>query len=142
MKEDTIHNLCTNCQNPLSVLKVEEAIQRNRIRGKVPLHVGFEVQNTRNLLEAFQWTLPDGYWQKRCDPSLLLEVKELKKTNTQVDWQALGLDLMSLLVEDEFTSGLRNREHTLLFMGHIKRRFIELLSLLHLTRLCPYPPEV
>ncbi|KAJ5187907.1 hypothetical protein N7449_010901 [Penicillium cf. viridicatum] len=150
MKEDALHNLCTNCQNPLFVLKFEEAIQRNRIRGKVHLQVGFgnfpldlailiidtvcpakytaiEVQNARNLLEAFQWTLPDGYWQKRCDSSLLFEVKKLKKTKAQVDWQALGLDLMSLLVEDEFTSGLRNRERVLLFMGRIKRRFIELL---------------
>lgn len=150
MKEDALHNLCTNCQNPLFVLKLEDAIQRNRIRGKVHLHVGFgnfpldlailiidtvcpakytaiEVQNARNLLEAFQWTLPDGYWQKRCDSSLLFEVKKLKKTKVQVDWQALGLDLMSLLVEDGSTSGLRNRERVLLFMDRIKRRFVELL---------------
>lgn len=150
MEKRALRTARANCQNPLFVLKLEEAIQRNRIRRKVHLHVGFgnfpldlailiidtvipakytaiEVQNARNLLEAFQWTLPDGYWRKRCDSSLLFEVKELEKTKTQMGWQALGLDLMSLLVEDEFTSGLRNRERILLFMDHIKRRFIEFL---------------
>lgn len=75
----------------------------------------------------FSGSLQDGYWRKRCDSRLLFEVKKLEKTKTQVDWQALGLDLMSLLVEDELNSGLRNRERFLLFMDHIKRRFIELL---------------
>ncbi|KAJ5800484.1 uncharacterized protein N7518_002552 [Penicillium psychrosexuale] len=145
-----LRNLREICQNPLFVLKLEEAIQRNQKRGKVHLHTGFrnfpldlamliidtvcpadntaiEIQNARNLLEAFQWTLPDSYWQKRCDCSLLFEVKKLKKAKTQLDWQALGLDLISLLVEDEFTSCLRNRERVLLYMDHIKRRFIELV---------------
>jgi hypothetical protein len=150
VQKRALRNLRAEYQNPLFVLKLEEAIQRNRIRGKVHLHVGLgnfpldlviliidtvipakytaiEVQNARNSLEAFQWTLPDGYWQKRCDSNLLFQVKKLEKTKTQVDWQALGLDLMSLLVKDEFTSGLRNRERVLLFMDYIKRRFIELL---------------
>ncbi|KAJ5842072.1 hypothetical protein N7534_011902, partial [Penicillium rubens] len=112
MEERALRNMRASCQNPLFVLKLEEAIQRNRIRGKYT-YTSDSVQNARNLLEAFRWTLPDGYWQKRCDSSLLFEVKKLKKTKTQVDWQALGLDLMSLLVEDEFTSGLRNRERVL-----------------------------
>ncbi|KAJ5940485.1 hypothetical protein N7516_000653 [Penicillium verrucosum] len=150
MEKRALHTARASCQNPLFVLKLEEAIQRNRKRRKVHLHVGLgnfpldlailvidtvipakytaiEVQNARNLLEAFQWTLPDGYWRKRCDSSLLFEVKVLEKTKTQMDWQALGLDLMGLLVEDEFTSGLRNRERILLFMDHIKKRFIEFL---------------
>lgn len=148
--EKCFHRLRISCQNPLFVLKLEEAIQRNRIRGKVYLHVGLgefpldlaiqiidtvcpadytaiDVQNARNLLQAFQWTLPDGYWQRRCDSSLLFEVKTLKKIKARVDWQALGLDLMGLLAEDESTSGLGTRERILLYMDHIKRRFLELL---------------
>jgi hypothetical protein len=136
--------------NPLFVPKLEEAMQRNRIRGKVHLHVGFgsfpldlailiidavipakytaiDVQNARNLLEAFRWTLPDGYWQKRCDSSLLFELKNLKKTKSQMDWQALGLDVMSLLIEDKTTSGLMNRERVLLVMNHMRKRFIKSL---------------
>ena len=148
---DTGHRVMrASNQNPLFVPKLEEAIQRNRIKRKVHIRVGFdgfpldlailiidavcpaeytaiEVQNARNLLKAFQWTLPDGYWQKRCDSSLAFEVNRLKKTKTRVDWQALGLDVMSLLVEDEFTSGLRNRELGLLYMDRIRRRFIEFL---------------
>ncbi|KXG51439.1 uncharacterized protein PGRI_094510 [Penicillium griseofulvum] len=137
--------------NPLFVPKLEEAMQRNRIRGKVHPHVGFgnfplhlailiidavipakytaiDVQNARNLLEAFRWTLPDGYWQKRCDSSLLFELTNLKKTKSQMDWQALGLDVLSrLLIEDKSTNGLMNRERVLLVMNHIKKRFIKLL---------------
>ncbi|KAJ5184212.1 hypothetical protein N7492_001828 [Penicillium capsulatum] len=138
------------CQNPLFVLKLEEAIQRNRIRqignrrvgfGDFPLelaimiidtvcpaeYTAIEVQNARSLLEAFQWTLPDGYWRKRCDVSPLFEVKRLVKTKARVDWQALGLDMMSLLVEDEVNSGLRAREYVLSLMDGIKRRFFEVL---------------
>ena len=149
-EEKMFRNLRASYQNPLFVPKLEEAMQRNRINGKVHLHVGFgnipldlalqiidtvipakytaiEVQNARNLLEAFRWTLPDGYWQKRCDSSLLFELKNLKKTKSQVDWKAFGLDLMNLLVEDKCTSGLMNRERVLLFMDHIKKRFVESL---------------
>jgi hypothetical protein len=133
VQKRALRNLRAEYQNPLFVLKLEEAIQRNRIRGKVHLHVGlgnFPLDLVILIIDTVipaKYTLPDGYWQKRCDSNLLFQVKKLEKTKTQVDWQALGLDLMSLLVKDEFTSGLRNRERVLLFMDYIKRRFIELL---------------
>ncbi|CDM31454.1 unnamed protein product [Penicillium roqueforti FM164] len=36
-----LRNLREICQNPLSVLKLAEAIQRNQIRRKVHVHTGF-----------------------------------------------------------------------------------------------------
>ena len=84
-----------------------------------------DVENTCNMLLAFQWTLPDWFWQRRCKQDLVFELDELRKDGSLVDWQALSLDVMSLLADREWftSSGLGNRQRVLNRMIEIKRAF-------------------
>ncbi|GMF75402.1 hypothetical protein F9C07_10179 [Aspergillus flavus] len=40
------------------------------------------IQDTRNVLEAFQWNLPDLYSQRRCNPRLIFEAQDAIKAGT------------------------------------------------------------
>jgi hypothetical protein len=66
------------------------------------------IQDTRNVLEAFQWKLPDSYWQRRCNPNLVFEVQDVIKAGTQIDWTYFCLGLHELLLQDDWycNSGL------------------------------------
>lgn len=68
-----------------------------------------DIRDTRNLLTAFQWELPVTYWQSRCKPDLIFEVKSL--FGVSVDWPALCFGLEKLFFDEEWysASGLRNR---------------------------------
>lgn len=84
-----------------------------------------DVENTRSMLFAFQWTLPDWFWQRRCHEDFVFELDDLRKGNSPVDWQALWLDQMSLLADREWylSSGLGNRERVLSSMNPVKLAF-------------------
>jgi hypothetical protein len=66
------------------------------------------IQDTRNVLEAFQWKLPDSYWQRRCNPNLVFEVQDVIKAGTQIDWAYFCLGLHELLLQGDWycNSGL------------------------------------
>ncbi|KAB8239618.1 uncharacterized protein BDW43DRAFT_305390 [Aspergillus alliaceus] len=84
------------------------------------------VQDTRNLLEAAQWTLPATYWIGRCNPQLVFEVDELIAVGYAVDWASFCLGLEQLVLSDGWycNSGLGNRERTLGIMNNIKKIFL------------------
>lgn len=70
------------------------------------------VDDTRNLVTAFRWSLPNTFWKRRVD--LFFELSTLKDGDI-VDWQFLYLDLM-LLITDEvwyLSSGLAYRRRVL-----------------------------
>lgn len=66
------------------------------------------IQDTRNVLEAFQWKLPHSYWPRRCNPSLLFEAQDAIKAGTQNDWVYFCLGLHELLLQEDWycNSGL------------------------------------
>ncbi|KAB8201642.1 hypothetical protein BDV34DRAFT_237473 [Aspergillus parasiticus] len=66
------------------------------------------IQDTRNVLEAFQWKLPDSYWPRRCNPSLIFEAQDVIKAGTQIDWVYFCLGLHELLLQEDWycNSGL------------------------------------
>lgn len=89
------------------------------------------ITDTRNLLAAFQWDLPVSYWQSRCKPDLIFEVKDLIDGGVSVDWSELCLGLEELLFDEEWysTSGLRNRGRIFGMLGRIKELFQSILEL-------------
>lgn len=56
-----------------------------------------DVENTRNMLFAFQWNLPDCFCRRRLKEDLFFKLDILKKTSSPVNWQILRLDLMGLV---------------------------------------------
>jgi hypothetical protein len=66
------------------------------------------IEDTRNVLEAFQWKLPDSYWQRRCNPTLVFEVQDVLKAGTQIDWVYFCLGLHELFLQEDWycNSGL------------------------------------
>ncbi|KAJ5492186.1 hypothetical protein N7453_010283, partial [Penicillium expansum] len=142
---------CDIYKNPLIVPEVQKAIdsarktKKKRMQSRyspVPLEVAImiaewtcpidytmaDVKNTRNMLSAWQWKLPDWFWNRRLKEDIFIELKSLKKTNCSIDWQALRLDLMGLLCDQEWYafSGLPNRARILGFMTGIKSKFLEM----------------
>lgn len=88
------------------------------------------IEDTRNLLDAFQWRLPNTYWQSRCDTQLVFEFDDLIKTGHIVDWVSLCLGLEELLLDEHWycNSGLHNRGRTLRLIGGIKKRFLDMIE--------------
>lgn len=138
-------------QNPLVVPEVQKAIDRARTikKGclksrfcKAPLDVAImiaewtcpieyttsDVKNTRNMLFAFQWRLPDWFWQSRLKGHSFFELDKLRDAHFSIDWQALWLDLLCLLSDQKWygSSGLANRERVLKLMNGIKANFLEM----------------
>ncbi|KAL5366049.1 hypothetical protein BJX96DRAFT_182227 [Aspergillus floccosus] len=66
------------------------------------------IQDVRSVMEAFQWSLRDSYWQNRCSPDLVFEVQDLIKAGTQIDWACFCLGLHELLLQEDWycNSGL------------------------------------
>ncbi|KAB8224331.1 hypothetical protein BDV33DRAFT_227209 [Aspergillus novoparasiticus] len=59
------------------------------------------IQDTRNVLEAFQLKLPDSYWQRRCNPILIFEAQDVIKAGTQIDGVYFCLGLHELLLQED-----------------------------------------
>lgn len=73
-----------------------------------------KIQDIRSVLEAFQWKLPDSYWQRLCNPRLVFEVQDLIDSGTQVDWAYFCLGLHELLSQKDWYC-----ERGLYFRGRI-----------------------
>lgn len=58
------------------------------------------IQDTKNLLFAFQWRLPDTYWQRRCDTELIFELGELVRQKRPANWQHICLGIEELLLQE------------------------------------------
>ncbi|KAE8352916.1 hypothetical protein BDV28DRAFT_157466 [Aspergillus coremiiformis] len=93
-------------------------------------HCRERIDDTRNVLEAFQWKLPGAYWRARCNPRLIFEVDDLVRTQRAVDWASFCLGLEELLLDDDWycNSGLNNRCRTLRFLEGIKGRFLGMIE--------------
>lgn len=80
------------------------------------------IQDTRNVLEAFQWKLPDSYCPWRCNPSLLFEAQDAIKAGTQIDWVYFCLGLHELLLQEDWycNSGLYFRGRILYLVESIE----------------------
>lgn len=106
---------------------------------QVPLEIAIQIADMaklasitdmRNMLAAFEWRLPDSYWQSCCQMDLIFEYDDLRKTNNPVDWQFLGLATGELLEDPKWynKSGLRTRRRTFQLLGQIKSVFLNLLE--------------
>lgn len=70
----------------------------------------WEATNLRNLLSVFEWALPESFWRRRVNENVFFELKELRKSNTPVNWQLLRLELMQIHGYPlNYRSGLRVR---------------------------------
>ncbi|RDW87082.1 uncharacterized protein DSM5745_03724 [Aspergillus mulundensis] len=87
------------------------------------------IRDTRNLLEAFSWTLPDAYWISRCAPWPLFEIVDIPPGG-EIDWVALCLGLEELLVEETWycRSGLKLRATVLRSLEAIRVDFVRRLE--------------
>ncbi|RAL04857.1 uncharacterized protein BO80DRAFT_422090 [Aspergillus ibericus CBS 121593] len=61
------------------VIMIVDAIYKN------PGYGAGGITDTRHLLAAFAWHLPDWYWQARCHPWLVLEIHDLMRGDQVVD---------------------------------------------------------
>ncbi|KAJ5832040.1 hypothetical protein N7474_000351 [Penicillium riverlandense] len=135
---------CDIYQNPLVIPALQEVITRANpshtiypLFNKLPIELAVlicewicpadytsnDVENLRNLLFAFQWEMPDGFWRRWLKEDLFFELDTLRKSNSPVNWQVLGLDLMALVSDRTWytTNGLANRERILRNIIAIKR---------------------
>lgn len=89
------------------------------------------IENTQNMLTAFQWKLPDSYWQNRCKMDLIFEFHDILKSNNHlVDWQLLCLGTEKLLLDYDWydRSGLKNRGRTLQLLERLKGTFLQMFE--------------
>ncbi|KAJ5496698.1 hypothetical protein N7463_008685 [Penicillium fimorum] len=90
-----------------------------------------DVRNIRNMLVAWQWELPDGFWKRRLkEEDILFELESLREANYSIDWQSLRLDLMALVSDRNWYvfSGLANRVRVLSFMTAIASNSLDMSS--------------
>ncbi|KAJ5670079.1 uncharacterized protein N7477_005442 [Penicillium maclennaniae] len=142
---------CDIYQNPLIIPAVQKAIEVAKVEAEhskfyfrnfsFPLEISLlisecvcpinhtenDIKDIKNLLLTFQWQLPDFFWRLRLNEDLFIELGELKKTKSSVDWQVLRLGLMSLVANRKWyvSSGLGNRERVLGIMVEIKKGYLE-----------------
>ncbi|KAK2757026.1 hypothetical protein FQN54_004995 [Arachnomyces sp. PD_36] len=86
------------------------------------------IDDMRNMLMAFRWTLPDSYWQSRCKKDLIFEYEDLMNSDNQlVDWQLICLGTEELFLKDGWyeKGGLKNRHRTLSLLQGIRAVFLE-----------------
>ncbi|KAJ5212361.1 uncharacterized protein N7498_004007, partial [Penicillium cinerascens] len=138
-------------QNPLATPAVQKAIDIAKVEAErsdyclrktsFPLEISVliaewvcplnytenDINNTKNMLLAFQWKLPDFFWRARLNEFLFVELDELKKAKFPVDWQVLRLGLMRLVSDRKWylASGLGDRERVLGIMVDIKKAYLE-----------------
>ena len=86
------------------------------------------IYDLRNMLTAFQWRLPNSYWQSRCKKYLIFEFDELIRNNQTVDWQFLCLRTEELFLKDGWYDGggLKNRGRILQLLQGLKKIFLEM----------------
>ncbi|KAB8265812.1 hypothetical protein BDV32DRAFT_144335 [Aspergillus pseudonomiae] len=85
--------------------------------------------DTRNLLEAFQWKLPETYWKTRCDYWLVFEMDDLIREKRALNWSRFCLGLELLLERGWYcNSGLRTRQRALTSLGGIKEHFLNMIE--------------
>lgn len=130
--------------SPLVIPEIQNAIQRaKKIKShsiscliNLPLEISllimelvcpiyysqWNVQDTRNILSAFQWVLPNSFWELRLrtHERLLFELRSLKDMSS-IGWQSLCLDMMALLCDNDLykSSGLATRERVLRLVDDI-----------------------
>ncbi|KAJ5356138.1 hypothetical protein N7517_010747 [Penicillium concentricum] len=87
-----------------------------------------DVRNTRNMLSAWQWELPDGFWKRWLrEEDIIFELEAPREVNYSIDWQSLRLDLMALVSDRRYvSSGLVNRVRVLGFMTAIASDFLDM----------------
>lgn len=88
------------------------------------------VQDTRNLLRAFSWTLPDSYWIARCRGHMPVEVDMLHEAGSVADWAAfcLGLEELMLTCHWYCSSGLALRARIFEVLDFVKEVFFQRLQ--------------
>lgn len=118
-------------QNPwVSRIPIEIAMMITEIIYRSQKHSQARINDTRNILDAFQWELPGSYWRSRCNPDLVFEIDDLARSGATVNWAYLCLGLEELLLDEDWycNSGLNNRGRTMSLMRKIKTRFLTLLD--------------
>lgn len=88
------------------------------------------IKDTRNMLTAFGWRLPDNYWKIRCKMDLIFEYADLQKTNAPVDWQFIGLATEELMEDPTWdrNTGLCTRRWISGYLEQLKNIFLDLLE--------------
>ena len=154
-------------ENSTIVPRIQEIIKRatqghseSRLQRKpsslvshVPLDVAIEIvecsklaaiKDTRNLLAAFGWRLPDSYWKSRCKMDLIFEYADLHKTDRPVDWQFIGLATEELLEDPKWerNTGLGTRRWIFRQLKQIKPIFLDLLEQERLNPGCLIGPAL
>ncbi|PLB46385.1 hypothetical protein P170DRAFT_427707 [Aspergillus steynii IBT 23096] len=114
----------------VSMMPIEIAVMIIDMIYRGQKHSQARINDTWNALYAFQWTLPDTYWQSRCNPELVFEIDDLAQSGKAVDWPYLCLGLEELLLDEDWycNSGLNNRGRTMSIMSGIRKRFLVLLD--------------
>jgi hypothetical protein len=120
------HNTKTCIPLPLEiVIMIVDALYKNDNYSRP------RIKDTRNLLEAFRWKLPDWYWQGRCRKDFIFEFDDLIKSgDPSVDWQYLCLDSERMLHDFRWYdgSGLKNRSRIICLLRAIESQFRDLLE--------------
>lgn len=105
--------------------------RRHYIGSNIPLDIKILImgylgpKDTENMLTAFQWVIPDSYWQSRFPRTLIFEIESLIASSKDVDWQYLSLHAQSLV---ETSHELRNRRRILTVLEGTKRIFYDMLA--------------
>lgn len=140
--DQAIPNLEFECdiyQNPVIIPALQEVIMHATERpfpnmsrvyfNKLPTEINFlisewicpidytsdDVRNTRNMLLAFGWDLPDWFWQRRLAEDFFFELDILRKSSSppsRMNLQILRLDVMHLTFDRTWYPhcGLANRQ--------------------------------
>jgi hypothetical protein len=81
------------------------------------------VRDTRNMLAAFQWRLPDAYWISRSNGHLKFEMQQ-DALDRDVDWERVCLDIEEMwLSGNDCAAATKNRAQALGSLG-ITREFL------------------
>lgn len=140
-------------ENPTIVPRIQEIIEQamqsrpesrlqrtpSSLVSHVPLDIAIQIvecsklagiKDTRNMLAAFGWRLPDSYWKSRCKMDLIFEYADLHKTNCPVDWQLIGLATEELMEDPgwERNTGLGTRRWIFGHLKQIKTIFLDLIE--------------
>ncbi|PYI02329.1 hypothetical protein BO78DRAFT_422688 [Aspergillus sclerotiicarbonarius CBS 121057] len=88
------------------------------------------VRDIRNLLEAFQWTLPQKYWLTQYKVDVIYEVDEFVQAGKVINLANLCLGLEELMLNEHWycESGFSTRVRAFKFMQGIKEHFLNLVD--------------
>jgi hypothetical protein len=78
------------------------------------------VRDTRNMLAAFQWRLPDAYWISRSNGHLKFEMQR-DALDRNVDWEKICLDIEEMwLSSNDCGAATKNRAQALGALGILR----------------------